>query len=365
MLYIACIMSFTWRTSAQGTNTPADLSQGGLTAVRLIITIVLGLGVLYAMLILSTFSRYGECMDRAWKERIDGWLEEKAGTQYLSQPMAPYPSYFEPSQFQPPVQTPYQQYPEPVPDYSSSAPAYTSQPYSRYPSDSKFGYTGPDYGPTYTNDGYIPPPEPYDSSSQSHSGSPESTSPTLYVTRSNTEYNKGSGLQRDDSIDSAIYKGPGYPTDHPLPDIPKYTPYPNIPPRLVPHKIPLAIPPGPNLPTIPGTPATNRSSAGSSIRAEEGDVNPSTLSTGKRPGDDADDEEDEDENHVRFRSPLVSAQGTFSFSGSDKEVGEQLLPPSAAAEASGSSSTVRVSPVPSDHGDSGTDSESLRRRRLG
>jgi hypothetical protein len=130
----------------------------------------------------------------------------------------------------------------------------------------------------------------------------------------------------------------------------------------------LAIPPGPNLPTIPGTPATNRSSAGSSIRAEEGDVNPSTLSTDERPRDDAeeeDEEEDEeDENHVRFRSPLVSAQGSFNVLASDKEVEEPLLPP-AAAEASGSSSTVRVSPVPSDRGDSGMESESLRRRRLG
>ena len=312
-------------------------------------------------------------MDRAWKERIDGWLEEKAGTQYLPQSIPPYPSYFEPPQFQQQVQPPFQQYPpypDLVPDYSSSAPAYTSQPYGRYPPDSKIGYTGPDYGPTYTNAGYVPPPEPYDSPNQSRSGSPESTTSTLYATRSNTEFNKMSSLQREDSMDSiAIYKGLGYSTEHSLPDVPADNglscsdiPYPDIPPRLVTQKIPLAVPPGPNLPPIPVTPATTRSSAGSSIRAEEGDMHPSSLTIGKRPQDDADDE---NENHVRFRSPLISAQGSFSFAGSDKEnkeVEEPLLP---AAEASGSSSTVRVSPVPSVRSDSGMESESLLRRRLG
>src|SRR6266446_5006279 len=148
-------MSFVWHTSTHSTNPPPDLSKGSLLAIRLIITIILGLSVLYCGLILSTFSQYGECMDRAWKERIDSWLEEKAGTQYLSQPMAPYPSFFEPPQFQQQVQPPYQQYPqypETVPDYTSSTPAYTSQPYDCYPSDSKFGYVSPDYGPTYAKE---------------------------------------------------------------------------------------------------------------------------------------------------------------------------------------------------------------------
>ena len=106
-----------------------------------------------------------------------------------------------------------------------------------------------------------------------------------------------------DSI--AIYKGLGYSTEHSLPDVPannvlSYSdiPYPDIPPRLVTQKIPLAIPPGPNLPPIPGTPMTglsNRSSANPSLRAEEGVLHPPldlTLFDG--------DAGEEDEVHVRF-----------------------------------------------------------------
>jgi len=380
MLYIACIMSFVWRTSTQNANPPGDLSKGALLAVRIVTTIVLGVGVLYGWLILDTFSRYGEAMDKAWKERIDGWLEEKAVTQqYLPQsttpyfepssqtqqstaPYTPYP-YFEPSS---PTQPQFSQrpgYSETVPSYRSSAPAYSSQPYGGYSSDSKVGYSGPDFGPTYANAGYVPPPEPYDSPAQSRSGSPQSTSSTLYTTRVNTQYNKTSGLQREDSMSSAIYNGPAYSTQHPLPP-PPAQPYSNMPPpRLVPQKIPLAVPPGPNLPPIPGTPAfTNRSSANPSLRegdaddAEDGDNNNDNIA-GSRPRNDS-----EDEAHVHFRSPLISAERSFSFAGSDQEIEEPLL---SAAEASSSSFTARVSPVSSEHGDSGRETESLRRRRLG
>jgi hypothetical protein len=167
-------------------------------------------------------------------------------------------------------------------------------------------------------------------------------------------------------MSSAIYNGPVYATQHPLPPPPpKEGAYSNMPPpRLVPQKTPLAVPPGPNLPPIPGTPMTvfsNRSSVNASLRegeAHDDDGNNSAgLTTGRNPRDDADDE-----THVRFRSPLISAQGSFSFAGSDKEVEEPLL---SAAEASGSSFTARVSPISSEHGDLGRESESLRRRRLG
>ena len=371
MLYIACIMSFVWRTSAQDTNPPGDLSKGGLLAVRIVITVVLGLGMLYGWLILSTFSRYGEAMDKAWKQRIDGWLEEKAGTQFVPQSIAPYPPYYGPLSQAQPQSYQHPGYAETVPDYRSSAPAYTSQPYDSsqpfgsYPSDSKVGYTGPDFGPTYVNAGYVPPPEPYDSPAQSRSGSPQSTSSTLFATLANTQYNKTSGLQREESMSSAIYNGPGYTTQHPLPAPPpaKSAPYSNIPPRLVPQKTPLAVPPAPNLPPIPGTPMTaftNRSSANASLRegeADDNDNDTSGLTTGRRSREDADDE-----THVRFRSPLISAQGSFTFAGSDKEAEEPLL---SAVEASGLSFTARVSPISSEHGELGRESDSLRRRRLG
>ena len=353
MLYIACIMSFVWRTSAQVTNPPSNLSKEALLAVRIVITVVLGLGMLYGWLILSTFSRYGEVMDKAWKQRIDGWLEEKAGTQFLPQSIAPYTSYFDPSSQTQPQASQYLGYPETIPGYRSSARAHASQPYGSYPPDSMVGYTVPYFGPIYANPGYgyTPPPEPYDSPAESRSGSPQSTSSTLYATKFNTQYNKTSDLQREDNISSAIYNGPGYATQHPLPPPAKEAPYSNMPlPRLVPQKTPLAVPPDPNLPPIPGTPMTafiNRSSTNTSLPEGEADndsdnnVTGSALTMGRRPREEADDE-----THVHFRSPLISVQGSFSFVGNDKEVEKPLL---SAAEVSGPSFTARVSPMSSEN----------------
>ncbi|KAF4610747.1 hypothetical protein D9613_006571 [Agrocybe pediades] len=75
--YIACIMSFIWLTTPQGDVPAIALSPTAIFAVRVCITGVLGLGVLYGALILDTFSRYGDVMDRTWKERIEGWVAEK------------------------------------------------------------------------------------------------------------------------------------------------------------------------------------------------------------------------------------------------------------------------------------------------
>ena len=365
MLYITCIMTFVWRTSVQDTNPPGDLSKGGLLVVRIVITVVLGLGMLYGWLILNTFSRYGEAMDKAWKKRIDGWLDEKASTQFIPQSITSYIPCIDPSSQTQPQSSQYPGYSETVRDYQSSAPAYTSQPYGSYPSDSKVGYTGPDFGP-YANADYVPP-DPYDSSSQSRPESPQITSSTLFATRANTQYNKTSSLQRGDSISTPIYNGPGYTTQHPLPAPPppaKAAPYNNIPPpRLVLQKTPFAVPPGPNLPLIPRTPMTaftNRSSENASLRegeALDNDNNAAGLTTGRRSKQVADDE-----THVRFRSPLISAEGSFSFASSDKEADESLL---LGAEASGLSLTARVSPISSEYGDLGRESEPLRQRELG
>ncbi|KAF9038147.1 hypothetical protein BJ165DRAFT_424938 [Panaeolus papilionaceus] len=78
VLYVTCILSFVWRTGDPGSGPPAPLSPGGLLAVRIVLTVILGLGGLYGSLIFITFRRYGDAMDRQWKARIDGWIREKA-----------------------------------------------------------------------------------------------------------------------------------------------------------------------------------------------------------------------------------------------------------------------------------------------
>jgi hypothetical protein len=58
--------------------TPPGLSDTGLLVIRIVMTVVLGIGVLYGILIMTTFQRYGMVMDKAWKHRIDDWIDEKA-----------------------------------------------------------------------------------------------------------------------------------------------------------------------------------------------------------------------------------------------------------------------------------------------
>lgn len=88
-------MSFVWRTGVVSTTSPG-LSDTGLLVIRIFITTILGIGVLYGFLIMTTFQRYGAVMDRAWKQRIDKWIEEKVTGNKESFPLdnRSYPSYW-------------------------------------------------------------------------------------------------------------------------------------------------------------------------------------------------------------------------------------------------------------------------------
>ncbi|KAF9527384.1 hypothetical protein CPB83DRAFT_856456 [Crepidotus variabilis] len=86
ILYIACIMTFIWRTGPPDASPPSTISAHGLLVTRTMLSFVLFIGIIYACLVLATFRRYGGAMDRAWKARIDGWLEETA----LSPQAPPY-----------------------------------------------------------------------------------------------------------------------------------------------------------------------------------------------------------------------------------------------------------------------------------
>ena len=72
MLYIAYIMSFVWRSSAQGTNPLGNLSKEGLLVIRIAVTFVLGLGMLCGWLILSTFSQYTQLTLQRTKQGFQG-----------------------------------------------------------------------------------------------------------------------------------------------------------------------------------------------------------------------------------------------------------------------------------------------------
>ncbi|PPQ92315.1 hypothetical protein CVT25_008521 [Psilocybe cyanescens] len=162
ILYIACTMSFVWRTSSQSDAEPIITSKTALLTVRIVISSVLGLGLVYGVLIISTFSRYGSVMDKAWKKRIDGWVVGKHSQgsygQYMSTPhfsSSPYyhtpyapPANASAQHTPPPPSTPYTPYIPLTPSTPYIPPVVPSTPY--IPSMSYTPYSTP-----YTS--YIPP----------------------------------------------------------------------------------------------------------------------------------------------------------------------------------------------------------------
>ncbi|KAL1714500.1 hypothetical protein EV715DRAFT_209473 [Schizophyllum commune] len=68
--FIVSIMAFVWRTGAGGE--PADLvtSPSQLLASRVIISGSLALGAVYFALVMRTFTRYGDRIDRRWRENV-------------------------------------------------------------------------------------------------------------------------------------------------------------------------------------------------------------------------------------------------------------------------------------------------------
>ncbi|KAF8883319.1 hypothetical protein CPB84DRAFT_1850966 [Gymnopilus junonius] len=321
VLYIACIMSFIWRTSPLDDGPTFNVTNRTIFAVRIAISTVLGLGVIYGWLILSTFRRYGTAMDKTWKKRIDGWIEEKAQIQSST----PYPystPYYDPTSYAP------QSYPNPYPGNVQTPwppPPQGLSPWAA-PTQAPPPWGPPPQAPVHPPDSPamfrpatdIPPPEPYDSEEPS-----EEDGPTSNATQSNTFYNKfSSGPQPGDSSSgSGVPDRPGSISETPpVPAPPTQVPQPprNITTTLAPTRTPLAVPPPPTLPPIPGTPA-NPYTQPSSLRnsAEIRHLSPALgLNLHGQPEEE---EEDSHDYRVRFRSPLLSAQtSTYTDSEADE-----------------------------------------------
>ncbi|KAF9456674.1 hypothetical protein BDZ94DRAFT_1275128 [Collybia nuda] len=77
IFYVACIMSFVWRTGT--TSDPIiALTSGMALAPRLVITGILSLGITYFLLIVNTFWKYED--DKARKQRLLHWAETASTT---------------------------------------------------------------------------------------------------------------------------------------------------------------------------------------------------------------------------------------------------------------------------------------------
>jgi len=80
ILFAACILSFVWRTgsstSPPSTGTFEALSPRGAVGVRIAITSVFFLGMIYFVLIMKTLRKYGTRMDQKWKQKVMEWIAE-------------------------------------------------------------------------------------------------------------------------------------------------------------------------------------------------------------------------------------------------------------------------------------------------
>ncbi|KAF8969627.1 hypothetical protein BDZ97DRAFT_1915174 [Flammula alnicola] len=339
LLFIAAIMSFVWRATPDGNVTPTNLSDGALLAIRIVMSAVLGLGVLNGGLITGTFRDYGEALDKDWRTWIDDWQKLKAvearstnhpyalplGGQvpYLPYGFSPYldPATMSnplgPSQTPnvPPSNQPYQT-PLPVHIYIESDTESSSEKAS--PVRRSRRRSAPD----------------------AHSQTPGPASPGNNRPNRPTENGtRRSGNSRSDNQEIPVPPGIVSPTPRILSTTTQLTDSPPPTPRMAELRNDRRV-----------TDLTAADSASPNEDDNWGDPYPNYRDPDTR------------ENRVRFRSPLASAQETASFGGSDW--GRDDIPPTSAAGALAGSSSVSVTHQESiDLQSQNTDS--LRRRRPG
>ncbi|KAL1722627.1 hypothetical protein EV715DRAFT_192477 [Schizophyllum commune] len=76
ILFISSIMSYVWRTShVAGDDDSTDGDNSG-RAARIVISCMLGLGIIYLCLVINTFARYGDRMNRAYKQRVQAMVQQ-------------------------------------------------------------------------------------------------------------------------------------------------------------------------------------------------------------------------------------------------------------------------------------------------
>ncbi|KAF5372319.1 hypothetical protein D9615_009240 [Tricholomella constricta] len=69
VFFFSCVMSFVWRTGFTG-DPVLEVSPSAALGIRIGITAVFTLGIVYFLLIVNTFRRYGAAMDMTWQKRI-------------------------------------------------------------------------------------------------------------------------------------------------------------------------------------------------------------------------------------------------------------------------------------------------------
>ena len=216
-------MSFIWRSGVADTTPPPGLSDTGVLIIRVVMSAVLGIGLLYGVLIMTTFQRYGTVMDKAWKQRIDDWIKEKStgNKDSFPQPALDDPMY--------------------SPSYSSDTlyeqPAYGSSLRHLPSFDDINGRYPHGYGP----DPYAPAPDIPSPRGSVLSNAPMSYQPGPNQSSVNAFPNHSSDFQGRGSIPPATYDSRG--TPHPwglvgtAEEFPRSL-YPILESPIVPNEVP-------------------------------------------------------------------------------------------------------------------------------
>ncbi|KAK7031649.1 hypothetical protein R3P38DRAFT_2522284 [Favolaschia claudopus] len=80
IMFLACIMSFIWLTGSSRDSVDVTLSARAALGSRIALTLVFALGVIYFVLIVRTFHRYGDPLDREWTRTLNEWTREALTT---------------------------------------------------------------------------------------------------------------------------------------------------------------------------------------------------------------------------------------------------------------------------------------------
>ncbi|KAF7371078.1 hypothetical protein MSAN_00742300 [Mycena sanguinolenta] len=97
--FLTCIMSFIWLTGSSQDQDDFAMSPRATLGSRLGLTLVFALGVVYFVLVVGTFHRWGDPLDREWMRTVDEWMKEVAS--YPPQPENLYDSRMPPDNFLP------------------------------------------------------------------------------------------------------------------------------------------------------------------------------------------------------------------------------------------------------------------------
>ena len=261
-------MSFIWRTGVTST-TPAGLSDTGLLVIRIVMSVVLGIGVLYGLLIMTTFRRYGMVMDNAWKQRIKEWTAEKAGGNIDSYTYPDTPHWYRGRSGR----------------YHRPSP---SGYYQRYPRDTT--YTRMSRSTTPSSKSYPSPPYAQPIIVPLPPGSPHSTPSTKSDDQSTI--NRPGPNQPAPQPDSRPTRKPKGPV----------TPAEGLPPRIIPER---------TLYPIIEASVTSPSEDGNNALGFSSGLENRNSGGGGGGGDETPD----DGNHVRFRLPSGSSDISDDWQG--------------------------------------------------